>query len=1143
MAIGNTILNRRKLLPPVPSLIPTANHHMLASAAVDSGVMRPEKAANEGTIQIWVCDVCKTSKFDDFLEACRHEEACMNGDAQKKMESLSNLMKPSGEATKFPSKNKSLHAFFTCRQRKPDESVTTIDNPTLTSSILGDSTKGNVAARKRKDLGAPFSSSCLLIESDPSAEPKKKKKDVCHFDRKMNTESPLVNLSEGSKGVRDTASPEDSALAAIFGICNTSASRAEQRARIAKGCLADPSLQKNWTPTIAPRKYNARQHPKRLNPDRFPVLSHIGVFGSEDGNTSKYGDVLSTLRKTLKHSSGNDKNGDDVAPYRHIQAPAIPSAVDINFRMLSSAFVVSKAINLEDHELWSRKYTIRNIPSDVCGEINKRVAKRCTGFVEEWKVERQKALMRRADKQDRLARGKKMPSKKKKVDDLWDDASDDNQSGLPSICLLTGPVGCGKTSLVYAIARSCECKVMEINTTDKRSHQNLKNAIEEATQSGSTMEMLKNRAAAPLIFSKRHAAHVDSEDDDSDEEGSAVPIVLVDEVDLIFENDGDSGFWPALKALAKRAKCPIFLTANAIPQALRALSIRFKHYSMERPTPEECMSQIWKVVKSENLEQRPNLLRDQVKQALVDFAERHECDLRRILLEMQLFARARNFVTVLDPDLVVLDKASNPPDFRFLGHGPVVNKIIPNAVPAEQQSRLELAGRGFASLPQNFSVSIGEQVCEAEVVNDTTISATCPPFQMQETSFIYSSRFPLVKIEAPPTISRSVIGTRLKPLELHNGSTMLSVSHDSIEFLLPSLSSDASAATISKAHSQVTKETPSVRQLHTEISIENPTTVHVPVDGVGDKNLRGLEVLSQLANNLERQSDAVSMAHSMYGIPWLGGATHGFASQFVDGFATSSDPTSTNKLCRDNNAKPPPIERILFSGWNDSECYFGDSDVYVTNPGLRDRQLYSQMARFGRLGSFSASIQSTEDADDLGQEDIQTKHFPCTPDEDSFILRKTLLGEISSTLTNLIGESPRWGQLTNQLKNNRRKRLMRMTNKFFCELWHDSNACQVFARGVARDVDADEHFDARIFLDYGPIVSQICFYEVAAACVSDANTGGVQSSSRRTTRRSKESTRAHHFMKVNQGLFEEDCREMGRNRAALLLRYGCTVEA
>lgn len=1228
--------------------------------------MRPEQAANERTIQIWVCDVCKTSKFEDFLEACRHEEICMNGGAEKQEELSNTVISPSGDAAKGTSKKKSVHEFFACTQRKPEASIASADDPKLMPSILINSTKGNIAAKKRKNHRAPIASNFDPVDSDTSDKPKKHKKDVCHSDPKTKTACPIVDLPQSSIGGLSTGSLTDSSLAAIFGTTKLSAIHAEQRAveliakrRLAdlaqqkkrtlniapmkdnarqhpkrpnpdrfpvpshvgaplastlfpvdsdtsdkpKKCkkndsysdpkaktacplvvlpqsnkggqstesltdsafaaifgtaklsaiqaqqpaveltakrrLADKAQQKNRTVTLAPKKDSARQHPKRPNPDRFPVPSHVGATNGEDGHTSKYGDVLSVLRKTLKHRSTNDQQSDAVAPYRHIQVPAIPSAVDINFRMLSSAIVVPKAIDLEDHELWSRKYTIRNIPSDVCGATNKRVAESCTGFVDEWKVERQKALVRRADKQDRLARGKKMRSKKKKVDDLWDDASDDNQSGLPSICLLTGPVGCGKTSLVHSIARSCDCEVMEINTTDKRSHQNLKNAIEEMTQSDSTLDMLKNRAAAPLIFSKRQSALVDSEDEDSDEEGSAVPIVLIDEVDLIFDHDGDAGFWPALKALAKRAKCPIFLTANAIPQAMSALSMRFKHYSMERPTPTECMRKILQVMNSENLAYRQNLLRDQVEQVLVVFAERYECDLRRILLEMQLFAKARNYVALSEPDQSFLDKASMNPGIRFFEEGPVARKITPNAVPAEEQTRLTIEGRGFASLPQNCSISIGQQVCEAEVVDDTTISAVCPPFPLQETNFRYSCRFPVVKIEAPPAISRSAIGTRLNTLELHEGSTMLAASHVTIEYLLPCRSRDKSVKRKSMVHSKHTEEPSSVRQSETKMLIENPTTVEVHMNAVSDEDLQSLEELSQLAYKLERHSDATFMEHSMYGIPWLGGASRGFASHFVDGFGTSCDPTATNKLCRDDNAKPPPIARILLCGWNDDDCFFGDSDAYVTKPGFRDRELYSQMARSGRRGSVSTSIISSdaEDADDQGQENIQTKHFPCQSDEDAFLVRETLLAELPSTLTNLLGDSPGWGQLTNKLTYKRRKHNMRMTNEFFSELWHDLNACQIFARGVGRDVEAEESFDARIFLDYGPIISQICLYEAAAISLADSSVDDVQSLSRRTTRRSKELMHAHHLMKVNQGLYEEDCREMGRNRAALLLLY------
>ncbi|KAI2490147.1 DNA clamp loader protein [Fragilaria crotonensis] len=375
----------------------------------------------------------------------------------------------------------------------------------------------------------------------------------------------------------------------------------------------------------------------------------------------------------------------------------------------------------------------------------------------------------------------------------------------------------------------------------------------------------------------------------------------------------------------------------------------------------------------------------------------------------------------------------------------------------------------------------------------------------------------------------------LKTLQLHNGSTILAVSHLNVEFVTPQLLRDDE---IFERRSNEQADDSHVLQLETEKSMETPKTVQVSTDDC-DGNLLALEELSQLAYKLERQSDVTWVEHSMYGIPWLGGASRGFASHFVEGLSTSSDPTTTSKLCRDNNAKPPPIERILLNGWNDHECFFGNSDVYFTNPGHRDRQLYSHIARFGRQGSPTTSIQSpdTEDVDDMEQEDIQTKHFPCQLDEDSFLMRETWLAELPSTVIRLLGDSPGEHQLTNSIHCKRRKRKMRVTNAFLNQLWHDANACLVFARGVGRDVDSEEPYDERIFLDYGPILSQICMYEAAAICLSDAPSDDTQSSSRRTTRRSKERMHAHHFMKVNQGLYEEDCREMGRNMAACLLRY------
>ncbi|KAI2490145.1 hypothetical protein MHU86_24423 [Fragilaria crotonensis] len=228
--------------------------------------MRPEEVANERTIQVWVCDVCKISKFDDFMEACRHEEACGNDHAINKQEPSTTMTKPSSDAATCASKNKSIHAYFSCNQRQPDKNTATVNNPTLTSSR-----KGNAPARKRKNAKAPIESNFELADPHTKDKPKKPRTGVSRSDVLKATANTFVNLPECDEVGACTSSPTDFALAAIFGTKNYSEIEAEQRAveLIAKRRLADLARQKTRTLAIAPKIEVARQCTKGRNPDQF----------------------------------------------------------------------------------------------------------------------------------------------------------------------------------------------------------------------------------------------------------------------------------------------------------------------------------------------------------------------------------------------------------------------------------------------------------------------------------------------------------------------------------------------------------------------------------------------------------------------------------------------------------------------------------------------------------------------------------------------------------------------------------------------------------------------------------------------------------------------------------------------------------
>ena len=300
-------------------------------------------------------------------------------------------------------------------------------------------------------------------------------------------------------------------------------------------------------------------------------------------------------------------------------------------------------------------------------------------------------------------------------DDDWlvgdDYDEDDPRNRVPNLCLLTGPPSSGKTSMVHHVAKHCgSCKVLEINTTQVRSGAALKHAIEEATQSYSTsFDVQRNpkqqQATTDNNFFGTHSnkkskttnnntnnkkvsssksktnafEDTDSENSSSEDEDStgnadeknkaAVTIVLIDEVDILFDSDGDAGFWSALGSLAKSTKCPIVLTANHCPPQLdddsgsRIASLSCQRFHLNRPTPIECTSKLLQICRNENIAFRPDpsptsgattvvphldgntgSCRNEdfgettIQKKLCQIAKSCNCDLRKMIHELQVFS-------------------------------------------------------------------------------------------------------------------------------------------------------------------------------------------------------------------------------------------------------------------------------------------------------------------------------------------------------------------------------------------------------------------------------------------------------------------------------------------------------------------------
>lgn len=149
--------------------------------------------------------------------------------------------------------------------------------------------------------------------------------------------------------------------------------------------------------------------------------------------------------------------------------------------------------------------------------------------------------------------------------------------------LLTGYHGWGKTCLVYAIAEQSNKKVLEMNSSSRRSGKIITSSLKEATQT--YLLKLKGEKCSSTssssndisrFFLKKSSQSTLNESDEQSKSNTSSQskkldqqIILFDDVDAIIEGkeeskdeDLDVGFWRSLKQLIRESKVPVILTAT-----------------------------------------------------------------------------------------------------------------------------------------------------------------------------------------------------------------------------------------------------------------------------------------------------------------------------------------------------------------------------------------------------------------------------------------------------------------------------------------------------------------------------------------------------------------------------------------------------
>lgn len=621
---------------------------------------------------------------------------------------------------------------------------------------------------------------------------------------------------------------------------------------------------------------------------------------------------------------------------------------------LDADFFIGDKKSAKSTSLWADKYAIRNIPDDICGSSLRNVADQLTEFCQEWMVKRHKAHERMASRQRALAEKahrlhKKNASQKKKPqryrdDDDFMDSEGEEEWQLGSLCVLTGPIGSGKSSLVHAVAAKCGCTVLEITTADKRGNAAIRRAMEEATQSLSSMEMLKQRETS--LFGTKELVDSDDEQETTTAKGSSVTIVLIDEVDNLYDANGDSGFWTALSELSKRAKCPIFLTANVLPAALYSSSFRYTHVETSCPSPKECVPKMLQIADTEGFSIRKS--QEHAKEKHFELiAELCNCDLRRIAHELQLFSRApKQSIDRVETKVgAILEEGT---ERENEDNRPRISEVRPGSIPSDSMSLLTINGAHFMTLavPPGLgstgypvTIFVGDQECpQARIMDDSTILAVCPPCRLAGDinkwgNYQGTHQRSLAVSYSPISIygnNKMGIGSTTRgavfSTELPDGSKVASLDTPTVlEYhFQPSFSSHEELHGKSETNSgdeseeeefqdtdtgpQSSKSTINLSVLDNKPApeVDWKLMAHILKDGIDawaskdnavaqteikmSDDSHGGEVLDALASQRELASDAALFEeYGLVGIPYLSGACRGFGFDLTEAFPKSNN--------------------------------------------------------------------------------------------------------------------------------------------------------------------------------------------------------------------------------------------------------------
>lgn len=838
-----------------------------------------------------------------------------------------------------------------------------------------------------------------------------------------------------------------------------------------------------------------------------------------------------------------------------------------------------------DGTLWVDRYyndSGKNSES-ICTDTTSDVYNQIHNFIERFMLERQKVERANIVKQNKQRqsffglpttsnpKNKSTTSKRRNFDDddddLWDDDEYNNSNSAfdadrwSSLCVISGPIGCRKSNIVHRVAKQLGCrKVVELHTGMKRSAASMKRIVEEATKSHSTFDMMQNQCRGVI------------DDVSLDDRGSAVTVILIDEVDNL-DPDTDCGFWSALCELHKESKCPIVVTCNLIPKELNASSFHWTHVPMERPTATECAIQLRSILLQEGytVVQHTNNGTVDPNDPLATIAKLGYCDMRRILQELQLFHsytlsacswRSDDFGLVL-PAVKATHEAFQP--FPFA----TIELVHPNILYFDRYTSITVKGSNFFSLmgPKqakdryHCKVYVGSYCCpQAQIMNDSTILAVVTPSQGMKYRYLpvnvasksglgilSSTRNSIMKMELPN--QTKILSAGLACLiECRYGATAQDDESDPENEFDADVSREIAHKQLLESASEFEKGTNNIldSNLALEMLTESVDSYEARCGATdGQETIsttfpkvtaQELYILDQLETSTGLASDASLFEDvGLNPLPMLSGACRGFGFAYTEDapkrsnehskpYVQFSPHTFALQSCHTNaifllDLSSPTEEQLYLSGWKDKACFYGSSDYQMTrDPMYRERKLL----RWNEASIRGCSLQYSGAVDE-DETDQYCDNAPPSSDEDYLLSNQipTPLFDLPHLLNASNATFPSLLQF--EVYKQRKKSVRTEALHLLRDSLFTNTKSMRYTRRLDMPLTEAEHgftdvstgtcmLDSDVFLDYIPLLRCMAEQESVAEFIS--KTQDVSTTRKRTTRLSIRLGREHYFDKI-----------------------------